>query len=288
VQLLSTEDTLTPPSLQVETDFSRRNAGVRVNLQAFVVTNPGTESEQRLDYTDQYQSELLISLNALASAWLENRDRIASEVPIPPEPESPPAAEATAQASPNPTEAPAPTNAPPRAEVPSLAISAWSEPESASQEPASAPETRPEVAEGTPSDDIKVTTRSDAAASEASTPAPAAAPPRLRNSILTANNAPATAAADRKPPARTATVPTFSQEPDNASDEALVALDDNAFSGSWGAYAIASARQRGCVVGARGAVLMSSNGNSELHEVQCDNGPNLLLQCQSGICREGD
>jgi len=86
-QRLSPEGVLSEPKLEVETRLQERGNDVVVGLSAFVIANPGTEEERRIDYTSEYQDQLLISLNALANAWLENRARIASEIPLPPDPD---------------------------------------------------------------------------------------------------------------------------------------------------------------------------------------------------------
>jgi hypothetical protein len=72
---------LAPPRMQVETDIVERSDGAIVALRAFVLTNPGTNDARRLDYTKDYESQLLISLSSLSSAWLAARDKVKSEVP---------------------------------------------------------------------------------------------------------------------------------------------------------------------------------------------------------------
>ncbi len=86
-QRLSPEGVLSEPKLEVETRLQERGNDVVVGLSAFVIANPGTEEERRINYTSEYQDQLLISLNALANAWLENRARIASKIPLPPDPD---------------------------------------------------------------------------------------------------------------------------------------------------------------------------------------------------------
>ncbi|WP_462331170.1 hypothetical protein, partial [Thiohalocapsa halophila] len=73
---------LAPPRIQVQTDIVERGDGTVVALQAFVLTNPGTPEEKRIDYTSDYESQLLISLSSLTSAWLAARDKLRSEVPV--------------------------------------------------------------------------------------------------------------------------------------------------------------------------------------------------------------
>lgn len=99
-RLLNPEGHPRTPRLQVETRLSERGGDVLVGLSASVVLQPGTETERRIDYTRDYEDALLISLNALANAWLENRTRIASAIPLPPDPDAVVIAEASTDALP--------------------------------------------------------------------------------------------------------------------------------------------------------------------------------------------
>ncbi|MFW5723343.1 MAG: hypothetical protein ACOCWF_02130 [Halochromatium sp.] len=87
-RMLNPEGHPSPPRLQVETRLSERGRDVLVGLSAYAVIDPGSEGERRIDYTSDYEDALLISLNALANAWLENRARIASEIPQLPDPDT--------------------------------------------------------------------------------------------------------------------------------------------------------------------------------------------------------
>lgn len=233
--LLSADAMLTTPKLQVETDLEERRDGILVALRSFIIVNPGTEKERRVDYTDDYQSELLISLNALASAWLENRERIASEIPLPPDPD---AIQETAEVDPN---------------------SAASGDMIAAADPGDAVGTSSLV------DTSLDQTGSTSGATAGATPAVGVSP---------------------------ATTVGTSQAPTSvggavvAEDNAMLVLDGQARRGLWAFYAEASARERGCAVNERGAVLLNTSSEFELHEVQCNGGPNLLLRCQGGVCRE--
>lgn len=100
-QSLSPDGVLSAPKLEVETRLLEQRGGVVVGLSAFVTANPGTEQERRIDYTSDYQDALLISLNALANAWLETRQRIASEIPLPPDPDEIVVAEAPVETPPD-------------------------------------------------------------------------------------------------------------------------------------------------------------------------------------------
>jgi hypothetical protein len=99
-RLLNPEGHPRTPRLQVETRLSERGGDVLVGLSASVVLQPGTETERRIDYTRDYEDALLISLNALANAWLEHRTRIASAIPLPPDPDTVVIAEASTNALP--------------------------------------------------------------------------------------------------------------------------------------------------------------------------------------------
>ncbi len=104
-RMLNPEGHPSTPRLQVETRLSERGRDILVGLEAYVVVQPGTEGERRIDYTNDYEDALLLSLNALANAWLENRTRIASEIPLLPDPDAVVIAEASANALPeSPTE----------------------------------------------------------------------------------------------------------------------------------------------------------------------------------------
>jgi len=72
-----------PPRIQVETNLVERGDGVVVALRSMIIANPGTTEERRIDYTSDYENELVISLSSLKSAWLANQQKIASEVPVP-------------------------------------------------------------------------------------------------------------------------------------------------------------------------------------------------------------
>jgi len=251
-RMLSPEGVLSPPKLQVETRLRARGNDVVVGLTSYLIINPNTDQEGRVNYSNDYQDQLMISLNALASAWLENRARIASEIPLPPDPDKINLAEANPATPSNPS----PSN----------------EPAAGILDPASA---------ATPveaSDDIATTAT---LATPASIPAVAAAPSIAR---------PPAAGTSAAIPAPLDTGPTpepaFSSTNDPSTRNEMLVLDSQARRGLWTFYAEASARERGCAVGTRGAVLLSATADFELYEVQCGNSPNLLLRCQGGVCRE--
>ncbi|MEA3640705.1 MAG: hypothetical protein VBE63_12280 [Lamprobacter sp.] len=241
-QLLSPEGVLSRPKLQVETQLRDRGNDVIVSLSAYVVANPGTEQERRIDYSRDYENQLTISLNALASAWLENRTRIASEIPLPPDPDQVVIAEASTAGD--------------------------------THEPASA--------------EVDPTTT---AAATTTLPMPAAPPTPLPIEPLPT----APPAAPPTPSQMAAAEPREAQGVDVADADVadspselneMLVLDGQSRRGLWTFYAEASARERGCTLGDRGAVLLNTSTAFELYEVQCISSANLLLRCAGGICRE--
>ncbi len=234
-QMLSPQGVLTPPTLQVETRLWGRGSDVIAGLSSYLIANPGTEQERRIDYTADYQDQLMISLNALASAWLENRTRIASEIPLPPDSDT----VVIADAGP----IPQPDTAAESAQEPSQEVS---------QEPSQEP---PLEAPSTPTIPAIDTTPSAATVVASPTPQPT----------------------------------TMAQQPSPTGDpNEMLVLDTTATSprGLWTFYAEASARERGCEPNERGAVMLRSNQDSELYEIQCTNGSRQILSCQGGICRD--
>ena len=85
--------------IQVQADLSQAGSDVLVALSAFAVAGAGTEEERRIDYTDDYQDALLLSLDRLSGAWIQNRGKIASQIPLPPQGEVALAAETEGPAS---------------------------------------------------------------------------------------------------------------------------------------------------------------------------------------------
>jgi hypothetical protein len=227
-------ETISQPKLQVETQLQEHRDGVLVELRSYIVTNPGTETERRVDYTADYQDELLISLNSLASAWLANRNRIASEIPLPPDPET----------------------------VVQEGVLTTDESDNASLPRANTEDLGDQTARGE---------------SAGETTAMADVVERPNEPIPIPETPTSTAYAPRSAPA--------SDTPSGADENPMLALGGQPRRGIWAFYAEASARERGCTVGERGAILLNTTPPFELHEVQCTNGGNLLLQCQGGICR---
>lgn len=243
-----------PPKIEVETDLVERSDGTVVALKAFVVSNPGTPEERRIDYTADYENQLLISLSSLQSAWIDSRRKIASTVPIPTEQDmaeqtesqDAPAADGSS-AEPIATAAPetSPTSAP-------------------DLEPAPAPQ--PAVAE-------------TAQAAPAVVPQTAAA--QAANSSIDNASALPAASADGLPRGVTPAVPAVS---DAAPRNDMLVLNDSGRKGLWAYYAEDFARLRGCAIGDRGATLLQETPAFELHEVTCVDADNMLVKCQGGVC----
>lgn len=251
-RLLSPDGALSRSSLQVETRMSERGNDVIVGLSSYVVVDPGTEQERRVDYTDDYQDELMISLNALASAWLENRTRIASEIPLPPDPDQVVIAEAST-ASP----------------VDEPADDTWD----STLAPSTEASTAPSIATTTDTQ-VAPPTVPEAplqAAEEPLSPSPLGADEPMPSGPLGTQESPSQA---------------IDLTAGSSDSNDMLVLDSQVRRGLWTYYAEASARERGCVVGERGAVLLSVTTAFELYEVQCGGSPNLLLRCQGGVCRE--
>ncbi|MCF8004079.1 MAG: hypothetical protein K9L32_07690 [Chromatiaceae bacterium] len=246
-QMLSPEGVLTQPRLQIETRLRERGNDVVVGLSSSVIVNPGTEQERRVDYTADYQDQLMISLNALASAWLENRTRIASEIPLPPDPDQVVIAEAGTVSDGG--------TAPPSSDTNSSALT------------------------------MPVENTDGATMAAVATPiaTPIATSPAPTPPLQTGDGAP------REPQpigSGMSAAQDLNAETTLSESNEMLVLDSQARRGLWTFYAEASARERGCAVGERGAVLLSTTTAFELYEVQCAGSPNLLLRCQGGVCRD--
>jgi hypothetical protein len=251
------QSSLAPPQLQVETNLAKRSDGTVVALRAFVVTNPGTIEEKRIDYTTDYQNDLLSSLNSLQSSWAAGRSKVTSVVPIPNKEEiaeqnqpenqfspAPPSAESVAAA---PSSLPMPVPPPTQTPVPEpLTAGSAATPEWA---PAPAPVTSP-------------------------APAPVAetAPATIPRGL----GAPVTSAAP-------STIPQLGTSQIAERNDMLV-LNSPGGKGLWSYYAEDYARLRGCDIGDRGATLLKQTPTFELLEVECVGHDSMLLKCQGGVC----
>lgn len=296
-----------PPLAQVQTNLVEQNDGVIVGLRSFIIKNPGSSGEQRLDATANFHDDLLASLASLQTAWATTRTQLAREMPRPSG--SPAAAPAlddldgdrpteprTAAVSddvqvrapaplpeqrPTPAPAPVPTGAPTgtptgtpaRPGAPATTV-ARTEPAGRRPPATLAPvESRtPARAPGAAVPLGGTTTTSPLAAAEpAAQPIPQPIPPLA---------APSPAA-----PVAT-TLPPLLSTPDTPVGNDMLVLNPSARKGLWAYYAEDYARLRGCAVGALGAVLLQEAATYELHEVHCDGSNNFLLRCQGGVCQE--
>lgn len=276
---------LAPPRMQVETAIVDRRDGAVVALRAFALTNPGTKDEKRIDYTSEYENQLLISLSSLSSAWIAARDKVRSEVPTLAQFEGNQTAEAdggdlgnvaqtvasgaVASAAapspepvvrseplppvPTPAPAPAPTPAPaPRVVQPAAPVASSAPPVPVASSSLVAPTIEPPASPTT--------------AAEAATP-----------SQLRPGPSPDGGVSSPAPIAPTAPAETA------ASNDMLV-LNQGARKGLWAYYAEDYARLRGCAIGDRGATLLQQTDGGEVHEVECVGKANVLVSCRGGVC----
>ncbi len=76
-----TGEPVSTASVEVRSDFFKRQDGVNVVVGATLVANKGTEGERKIDFTDTYKDDLNQSLTSLRHAWDENRWRVTSSTP---------------------------------------------------------------------------------------------------------------------------------------------------------------------------------------------------------------
>jgi len=89
-----------PAVVEVRTQFFPRLGGVDVVVDAEASIHRGTDREERVDFTETYQGELMRSLASLQRAWTESRARVVAAVPPP----SSPTAHANEASAPVPNE----------------------------------------------------------------------------------------------------------------------------------------------------------------------------------------
>jgi hypothetical protein len=304
---------LAAPRMQVATNLVERGDGTTVALSAAVLTNPGTPDEQVIDYTADFENELLASLGSLSSAWLAAQSKLNSRAPVLAEREAAEAGSAAASG-----EAAAETSADVAAAAAAPATAAPAPAAPAARAPAQpAPVPTPVAqAPAAPAPQAAPTVRASPAPAPAAPPAPqqAQVAPRPAPSPAPdiAVSEPATAgigavAPTIAPPAspRTAAeaaspsalrpgpslgsvaspapiAPTAPVEI-GGSNEMLV-LNQGSRKGLWSYYAEDYARLRGCKLGDRGAVLLQDTDGYELHEVQCVGSSNVRVRCRGGVC----
>ena len=257
----------TPPRIQVETDLVERSDGVIVALRSFVLADPGLETEQRIDYTRDYESELMISLSALQTAWLDNRAKIVADVPVPD------AAVAAAQG-----ETDAASDGMDETVLADTALEVDPAPASEQQASAGPVSTSTDVAMRPPP--APAPSAAVAAPASSAEPVPSPVLPPLTSTAL-----PAPSSAGLP----SSTVPAVAgpiadARPSTTND--MLVLDSSARKGLWAYYAEDYARLRGCAVDDLGAVLLQETSSYELHEVHCAGSANFLLRCQGGVCEE--
>ena len=254
---LRTQSSLAPPQLQVETNLAKRSDGTVVALRAFVVTNPGTKEEKRIDYTNDYQNDLLSSLNSLQASWAAGRSKVTSVVPIPNK------EEIAEQNQPQNQFSPAPPSA-----------------ESVAAAPSSAPMPVPPPTPTTAAQPVAARTAPvpEAAAAPAPVVSPAPAPASDTSSAVVSRGLAAPGAA-----AAPSTLPQLGTSQIADRNDMLV-LNNTGGKGLWSYYAEDYARLRGCDIGDRGATLLRQTATFELLEVQCVGRDNMLLKCQGGVC----
>lgn len=112
--------------------------------------------------------------------------------------------------------------------------------------------------------------------------------PKVRVSPLSADDLPDHMATHQGPPNQE---PTDQHETDQPSAQARLqprppaqpaAMDYTV--GTWAYHAEHYARERGCVLGEFGAILVSGDAASELHKVNCIDGSSLMVRCDREGC----
>jgi hypothetical protein len=292
---------LAPPRMQVATNLAERGDGTIVALSAAVLTDPGTPQEQAIDYTADFQNDLLVSLGSLSAAWLAARDELNSRAPVLAEREAAKggdaaaaetgaetgadgvvaaAAPASAEAAPATPAARAPA-APAPAPQPAPTVRATPPPA-----PVARPAPQPQVAaRAAPSAAAPAADSAARTAASAGTVAPTIAAPASPRTAAEA----ATPSALRPGPSPGGSLPGPAPIAPTApvevggSNEMLV-LNQGSRKGLWSYYAEDYARLRGCKLGDRGAVLLQDTDGYELHEVQCVGGANVRVRCRGGVC----
>lgn len=255
---------LAPPRIQVVTDIAERGDGTVVALRAFVLSNPGTPEERRIDYTADYESQLLISLSSLTSAWIAARDKLRSQVPV----------LATTEADATDTDA-----------VGDLGDAATTVSAGTAQAPAvAAADAQGNTAAALTSAPEAVDARAwsgRASPDAGQTTAPAIDDWRSGDARGATAQRAATgvdgAVAGPSPIAPTAPA-------DSGAPNEMLVLNRQGRKGLWAYYAEDFARLRGCTLGGRGAVLLQETDGFEVHEVACVGRSNLLVKCRGGVC----
>ncbi|WP_295542569.1 hypothetical protein [uncultured Thiohalocapsa sp.] len=247
---------LAPPRIQVVTDIAERSDGTVVALRAFVLSNPGTPEERRIDYTADYESQLLISLSALTSSWIAARDKLRSQVPV----------LATTEADATDTDA-----------VGDLGDAATTVSAGAAQAAVAArpaPTSAPEAADAR--------ARTGRASPETGQTTPPAIDDWRGGDARGAMAQRAVTGVDGAVTGPSPIAPTAPA--DSGAPNEMLVLNRQGRTGLWAYYAEDFARLRGCALGGRGAVLLQETDGFEVHEVECVGRNNLLVKCRGGVC----
>lgn len=70
-----------PPLIQVQAGFFPRPNGVEVTVGADLITNRGTNEEQKRNFTEAYKKDLMHSLASLKKAWAATAPQVANAMP---------------------------------------------------------------------------------------------------------------------------------------------------------------------------------------------------------------
>jgi hypothetical protein len=76
-----TEEPVSTASVEVTSEFFKRQEGVDVVVDASVLANKGSETQRKIDFTDRYRDDLNQSLGKLRESWEQNRWRVGSATP---------------------------------------------------------------------------------------------------------------------------------------------------------------------------------------------------------------
>jgi len=241
-------------TVEVTTDFFKRQGGVSAVVGAVLDTDRGTKAARRIDFTESYKDELNRSLESLLQSWDENRWRVAAATPPSPTKIAPPEDEGTA-------------------------TSQVRFKQALEEEFSRSAEGTPAVVENAPvADSATESVPAASTASAWSAPAPAVAAP-----VAAASASPNVAPVEERYVAATPPPLSTDTRPASTSENMLV-LNRAGERGVWGYYAEYYAKTQGCDVAESGAVLQQKQPEFEIHRVYCENGQSLLVKCNAGTC----
>jgi hypothetical protein len=266
--------------LEVTSYFLDGAGGVTVATKADLVNTRSSErGPARIDVTEPYRDALDQSLSSLRTAWSDHRDKVANAAPP---------AEGWKSAW---SDAPPPASA----AEPGTPITVDEEPEGASAPTirsgslTSLPayEEEPGPAPATPR---RAQTQPDASNSTGGRPAPEARRPVSGVAPVTDGNGPRSSAKPSpKKGAAAASVettrPTTAAHTTKAVAVKSATNKPPASKASWSASAEKYARQKGCKTTSKGAELIESRRDGEIHKVSCSGRDSVLVKCQNGTCK---